>query len=290
MLEKLLFVLFIFTSALLLKGLGVFKEEDTDIFVKYVIYFSLPALVFEKVRETELRSDALGVIAGAWFAILFGIALSMAVGKLLGLPSKSFRAFVLVSSFGNTAFMGYPFSFAFFGEEGLRFAVFYDQLGSFTLVITLGLLIASGKTDIRELVTFPPFISLCAGFLLKDVALPAAVETFVEVVGSSLVPVVMFAVGLKFSPSYIRDGSLPVMAALTLKMVAVPLSVLGFAKVFGLQGVAYRVVLLESAMPPMVMAGILVMKYKLDERLAVNAISLGIPIAFLTVPLLLEFL
>ena len=288
--EKLLFVLFIFTSALLLKGLGVFKEEDTDTFVKYVIYFSLPALVFEKVREIDLRSDALGVVAGAWFAILFGIVISSVVGKLLELPSKSLRAFVLISSFGNTAFIGYPFSFAFFGDEGLKFAVLYDQLGSFMLVITLGLFIASGKTDIKELVTFPPFISLCAGFLLRDVTLPVAVETFVEVVGSSLVPVVMFAVGLKFSPSYVRDGSLPVLMALILKMVAVPLSVMGFAKVFGLQGTAYRIVLLESAMPPMVMAGILVMRYKLDERLAVNAISLGIPTAFLTVPLFLEFL
>jgi len=84
MYERVLFVALIFLLAYTLKLFRVFKEEDAG-----ALYFSLPALVFGKVREIELTGEAVGVVLSAWLIILASIALSFLVGKLLRMESKT---------------------------------------------------------------------------------------------------------------------------------------------------------------------------------------------------------
>jgi len=288
--DRVLFVALIFLIAYILKLIGVFKEEDSKVFINYVIYFSLPALVLQKVREVPIGGKALSVVFGAWVVILLSLLLSFLVGKLFGMEGKTLRSFLLVSSFGNTAFVGYPFTFAFFGDEGLRYAVLYDQLGSFLLVVSVGFFIATGRFSLKEILAFPPFGALLLAFLLRSVELPSVFSSFLDVSGKSLIPVVLFAIGLKFSPSHVLGSIKGAALSILLKMLIVPSLVLITFKLFELSDLHYRVILLESSMPPMVMAGVLAIKYGLDEKLALSAITLGIAVSFFTVPLLISLL
>ncbi len=285
MYERVLFIVLILVSAYLLKRKGVFSRDHSRVFIDYVIYFALPLLTFQKVRELEADVTSAGVVLTAWGAVAFALLLASVVGRLTGLSGGSFRAFLLVSSFGNTAFLGYPFAYAFYGDEGLTYAVLYDQLGSFLLVVSAGFLIAVGRLSLREIFLFPPFPALLMGVLARGVSLPEGVEIFLEVGSGSLIPVVLFAVGLRFEPAELKGSLRYALCALVIKMVAVPLGVLAALSLLGLTETGYRVALLEASMPPMVMAGVLAMKYGLDERLALSAITLGIPLSFLTVPL-----
>ncbi|RLJ70038.1 hypothetical protein BCF55_0300 [Hydrogenivirga caldilitoris] len=290
MYERVLFVALIFLIAYVLKLSKVFKEEDSKPFINYVIYFSLPSLVLSKIRDIEFTGEVLGVVVYAWLIIVASVVLSFLVGKFLRMEEKTLKTFVLVSSFGNTAFLGYPFAFALFGDEGLRFAVLYDQLGSFLLVVSLGFLVATGKFSFKEVLLFPPFLALFIALLTRGFELPPAFNLFLEVSGKSLIPVVLFAIGLRFSPSHLFDSLRYATLSILVKMVVVPLVVLALFKTLGLTALSHRVVLLESAMPPMVMAGVLAIKYGLNEKLAVSVISLGILLSFITVPFLISFL
>ncbi len=283
--ERVLFVALILISAYLLKRLRVFREVDADPFINYVIYFSLPALVFREVRRVDLGGEAFGVVVIAWAVIVGSVVLSWAVGKLIGMERKTLRAFVLVSSFGNTAFLGYPFTYALFGEEGLRFAVLYDQIGSFLLVVSLGLIISTGRLSPKEVVTFPPFVALILGLLLRDTTIPEAFGVFLKVVGNSLIPAVLFAIGLRFSPHHILNSLRYTLLSLGIKMVLVPALLLLLLKISSLNTLGYKVALLETSMPPMVMAGVLAVRYGLDERLALSAITLGMALSFFISPL-----
>jgi len=285
--ERVLFVALILLIAYLLKLSGVFRQEHSRVFIDYVLYFSLPALVIQKIREVPTTSDALGVVVVAWFSIALSLILAFLLGRALGFEGKSLRALLLVSSFGNTAFLGYPFTFALFGDEGLGYAVLYDQLGSFLLVVSLGFFIATGRFSLREVITFPPFLALVVGLLSRGIELPEVLNTFLEIAGKSLIPTVLFAIGIRFSPSYIPMSAKGTALALGIKMLLVPLILLYLLKFLGLEGLPYEVALLETSMPPMVMAGVLAMKFGLDEGLALSAITLGILLSFLTVPLLM---
>ena len=288
--ERVLFVALIFLLAYTLKILRIFDERDSGTFINYVIYFSLPALVFHKIREVELTGEAVAVVGFAWGTIILSLLVSLLTGRLIGMKDRTLRTFLLVSSFGNTAFLGYPFTFALFGDGGLRYAVLYDQLGSFLLVVSLGFLIATGRFSVKEVVLFPPFGALLLGVLGRSLHIPQALEIFLDVSGKSLIPVVLFAIGLKFSLSHLFDSLRNSVLSVFLKMILIPALLLLLFKAMNLTGVSHRVILLESSMPPMVMAGVLAIKYGLDEKLAVSAITLVILVSFLTVPLLISLL
>lgn len=288
MYDRVLFIVLIFLTAYLLKSISVFREEDSKHFINYVLYFSLPALVVKEIHSIKLDTDSLGVVLLAWGVILSSALTAFVLGRFFGFEGASLRTMVLVSSFGNTAFMGYPFTFAFFGDAGLGYAVLYDQLGSFMLVVSLGIFIATGRFSTKEILTFPPFWALVAGLSLRGVDIPEVLSVFLEVCGKSLIPVVLFAIGLRFSVrgtlSSLKGGIL----ALLIKMLLAPLGVLVVIKLLSLEGIAYEVALLESAMPPMVMAGVLAVRYGLDDKLAICAITLGMLLSFITAPLFIS--
>ncbi len=290
MFERVLFVALILLIAYLLKVAGLFREDHSKVLIDYVIYFSLPALVIQKVREVPLGGEALGVVLLAWASIGLSLLISFLAGRLLGFEGGSLRALVLVSSFGNTAFLGYPFTFALFGDGGLRYAVLYDQLGSFLLVASIGFLIATGRFDPKEVLLFPPFLALVVGLLSRGVPFPDALNTFLDISGKSLIPIVLFAIGLRFSPSHLPRSARGTLIALSIKMLLVPLLMAFILKGLDLRDLPYRVALLETSMPPMVMAGVLAIKFGLDEALALSAITLGILLSFLTVPIIMDVL
>ncbi|MDQ7038787.1 MAG: AEC family transporter [Aquificota bacterium] len=288
--ERVLFVALVLISAYLLRRSGVFGEKDADPFVRYVIYLSLPALVFREVRGVEIGGESLGVVAVAWAVILGSLAVSWCVGKLVRMEERTLRSFMLVSSFGNTAFLGYPFTYALFGEEGLKFAVLYDQIGSFLLVVSVGFLVATGRLSFREVLSFPPFLALALGVITKNLSVPSFLETFLNVVSWSLIPSVLFAIGLRISFRDIMGSLREAVLCLVIKMVLAPLVLLVVLKVLSLKTLGFKVALLETSMPPMVMAGILAMRYNLDDRVAVSSITLGLFLSFLTAPLWVSLL
>ena len=275
-------------TAYSVKKAGLMKEEHAGALINYVVYFALPALTLKEVSNIHIDITALGTVAIAWGSILSSLLIGYSVGSLLKLEDKTLKSFVLVSSFGNTAFLGYPFAFSLFGAEGLKYAVLYDQLGSFIAVITLGFTIATGKPSFRTVATFPPLIALLVGLLLRGTTMPEPVNTTLETAGMSLIPTVLFALGLKLSVRDIMDSVKLSSLALIIKMVVVPISLSILLNQLSLSDLPYRVALLETAMPPMVMSGVLAIQYGLDTKLAVSSITLGIILSFITVPLLLR--
>jgi len=286
--DKVLFIPLLFFTAYLLKHLRVLREDHSEVFVNYVIYFSLPALTVDLAREIKATRESIGVVLTAWIAIFTGIALSYIIGKGLKMPSARLRTFILLSSFGNTAFLGYPFSWAYFGERGFIYAVLYDQLGSFLAVITAGFLIAVGRIEVKEILTFPPLIALGIGLAIKNQSLPPFLEHFLDLSGNSLIPAVLFALGLRFSLKDMTRSSVYPLFVVSIKMLAIPVILASLITAGGFVDMPYKVAVLQSAMPPMVMAGILAMKYGLDVPLAVSSITLGIILSFFTVPLLMS--
>ena len=290
MTDKVLFIPLIFFSAYILKHLRILRVEHSDVFVNYVIYFSLPALTLDLAREMEPTRESIGVVVTAWLSVIAGMTIAYLAGKGLRMSSMRLRTFMLLSAFGNTAFLGYPFAWAYFGEAGFIYAVLYDQLGSFIAVITLGLLVAVGRIDLREILTFPPLIALVLGILLREYNFPGFLESFLDVAGNSLIPAVLFALGLKFSITDIARSSFYPLFVVTLKMIALPVIISAVLTALSLTQIPFKVAVLQSAMPPMVMAGILAIKYGLDVPLAVSSITLGILVSFFTVPLIMSLL
>ena len=133
-------------------------------------------------------------------------------------------------------------------------------------------------------------ISLALAVALKSMVYPSVVVTILGSLATTLVPVVMIAVGFQLTIRISRESLWPLGFGLGLKLVAAPLVALGICRFFGLEGEAVDVSIFEAGMPPMVSAGALAILAGLSPPLTAALVGLGIVLSFVTLPVLFYLL
>ncbi len=271
-----------------LRSFGLFEKDHAKVFINYVVYLSLPAVSFKSAHNLGLSWDVVKIALVAWGSIISCLLISFPVGRALGLKEEALRSFILSSSFGNTAFLGYPYALSYFGQEGLKYAVIYDSLGSFLMMSSVGVMLSRGSMNLREVFLFPPFLGLLFGFLLRDLAIPKPLGDFIEFLSASLSPVVLFAIGLSLSLSGIGKRLKSITSALFIKMALSGLVAYLLCSLLRVEGLPFKVSVMQASMPTMIMAGVLSLKYGLDHELAFASAGLGILLSFFVIPILLH--
>jgi predicted permease len=274
--DKVFLITGIFCLAMLLRRLGVVREAHIRVLTQYVIIVSLPALTLATIGTMDLRHAHFDIAVIAWAVMGVGAALSYGVGKFAGFKAGKLRAFMLVTTFPNTGFLGYPFAFSLFGATGLSYAVIYDQMGMFLMFVSLGFLIAGGKESLHRSLRFPPLVALVAALALNwaGFAPTGTLASILKGIGWTTLPLTIFIIGLRVRLSALRDIR-PVAWCLLLRMVIVPAVLFIVLHFLGKTGLPYHVTLMETAMPPALTNSILALQYRLDDDLAVACISIG---------------
>ena len=271
-----------------LKLLKVFKREDTQVFVNYIIHFALPIAVLGVIHDFTFSVRDFAIFTTAWVSIAFTTLAVFTIFKPFLGDERSLKSFFLSASFGNTAFVGYPIAYSLFGDKGLAYAILYDVLGNFLTVVTFAIFVITGKVDWRLLYKFPPLGALILAFLLKGVPL-TVFKTFIGAVKASITPTIVFALGLRFEPKKALLNWKPATVAVIWRQFVIPLAVLPllilYRKLWNLPSEELTVILLQSSMPPFVMAVILSEKYKLNTDLSLAAANLGLIVLVVSLPL-----
>ena len=276
--------------------LALLPADAPDTLNGFVIYLCLPALVLARVPGLHLRADLAVLVALPWLLLVVAAALILVVARRLAWEREVVGALLLCVPLGNTAFLGYPMVGALFGEDAVRLAMVYDQLGSFLMLPTWGLLVqgryAGGATPSARamalrVVKFPPFLALVVALLPWRLppSAHALVQPILERVGDALVPVAMFAVGLTLRLAWPRRPS-ALAVGLVVKMALMPLVAWLAMRALGSRPEVMRVAVLESAMPAMITAGALAMAGRLAPELAAALVGWGIVAATVTLPLI----
>lgn len=270
----------------------IFIKDNSKELVDFVIYFSLPAMVFVKIYPLTLDLKILNLICMFNTIILANLLLTFGVGKLFKLDKKTLATFMIVATFGNTSFIGFSYIDAFYGQDFVVYALIYDLFGSFLLVVSLGVFIinwGSGesvkiKTVFKSVLFFPPIVMFFITVLAKFLPIPHFMMNTAQTIGATLVPLAMIAIGMKLEIKNIFYKFKITSLALFLKMIAMPIIVMILFSVFySLNDTWSKVTILEVAMPPMTTAVILAIKGGLDERLAINALVIGVIASLATV-------
>ncbi|WP_419767189.1 AEC family transporter [Arcobacter sp.] len=277
----------------------IFIKDNSQALVDFVIYFSLPAMVFIKIYPLTLDFKFLNMIFMFNTIILVNLVLTYFVGKFLKFEKKTLATFMAVGTFGNTSFVGFSYIDAFYGQDYVVYALIYDLFGSFLLVVSLGSVIVnwgSGelirfKAMTRKVLFFPPIIMFFVTVILKFFTVPTFVMNTASAIGATVVPVAMIAIGMKLEVKNIFYKFKTVSLLLGIKMLLMPILVMiGFSIFYNLDDIWGKVTILEVAMPPMTMAVILAIQGGLDERLAVNALVIGVLLSLLSVTSFYYFL
>ena len=274
---------------------GAFPAGSAAALNRFVIAVALPALVLVHAREIPLTLAGAAPALAPWITLAVGVAVVEAVGRARGWPRRTVGALALTAGLSNTSFVGFAVVSALLGPEALPTALVLDQLGSFLAVSTAGVVLAawyaggavSARTLAGRILAFPPFGALALGLLTRGLALPPPLVEILERLADTMVPLAIFSLGLLLdvSPAGMRRSAGPLGVGLGYKLAIAPLLAwIGLSAVGAADGLPGRVIVLETAMAPMVTGGILAADHGLDPELAARMVGVGLLISLVTVP------
>ncbi|GGI07299.1 AEC family transporter [Egicoccus halophilus] len=259
-----------------------------------LVRVSLPGLILAVVPRIPVDASLLLPAVVAWAVLLGSVAAVWVGSRLARLDRRTTGTLLVVVPLSNTGFLGFPAVEALLGPEFLPPAIVYDQVGSFLALATLTSVVAARygrgeppgpRTMARRVATFPPLVFLVIGLALAmaGTALPAPLQEVADIVGATVTPLAMLAVGLRLrlAGGGWRPGMLA--AGLGWSMLLAPALVYVLARAVGMDAV-WQVSVLETAMPPMVMGGVIAAAAGLDDRLAAQLVAIGAVASMATLP------
>ncbi|EOZ92155.1 Malate permease [Indibacter alkaliphilus LW1] len=259
----------------------------------YLIYVVLPVLALKYLPEVDLKLDLVLPIATAWMSFALSWAIFGFLGKKLEWKDSLTGCLIIVSGLANTSFVGFPIVRALYGEEAVKIALLIDQAGSFIIVSSIAVIVASiysegkkRKRDIsKKILTFPPFSFFIIAMLMNvlDLEIPSAAIPVFEFIAATLTPVALVAVGLQVKVNLKAVGSPYLWLGLGYKLLLIPLVVyVLYTGIFRLDGLLLKVSVIETAMAPMITGSIIAISHDLEPKLASLLVGVGIPLSFLT--------
>lgn len=254
----------------------------------FVIYLATPALILSSLSKDPIDINIAGKVFVSVCLIIGGsLIIGVIVIRALKIPIKVYLPPVL---FANTGNMGLPLVLFAFGETGFNVAILY-MVSTIMFHYTLGILILNYDQRPLEIFKLPLVYSAIAGVLLSvsGLTLPTPVFRAVNLLGEASIPTMIFALGYKLSEVSLNDvnksfliGAMRIFFGVSLGVLAVSL--------FKLEGVAAKVVILESAMPPAIFNFVLAEKYNQDSQAVASIILAGTLVSILTTPAVIAFL
>lgn len=277
----------------LLKRAAAFPALSYKTLNQFVIYISLPAVALYYIPKLEISSKLLFPLGIAWLGFGLSFLFFTAFSKLFGWSEKLTGCLIIVAGLGNTSFVGFPVIEAVYGKKALETAVIVDQPGSFVVVSTLAILVASmysrGTTSsaaiFKKILFFPPFVAFAiacfVNVLQRD--FPDVLQSVFQRLGSTVTPIALVSVGMQLEFDWKSRHWKFLTLGLFFKLVITP-AFFYFLYVILLngKGVEVQVSILEAAMAPMITGAIVAANYGLKPKLANMMIGFGIPLSFLT--------
>lgn len=280
-------------AGLLFRRLGLVRREASADLNQLVLNLCLPPLIFLAIQQSRLESSFAALPLLAWGGILAGLGLAWLLGKILQLPKKKTAALGMLMAFGNTTFLGYPLTSAFYGPGHMPLAILFDQLGTWIAINTVGLLVVSWAAGrelkpggmVRKLLSFPPFWALVLGFVLHGAALEAWQEDLLRRIADLTLPLIMFSLGLSLRLGQWKQDWPLVVAAAAVKLALVPLALWGLMRVLGFSPLFQQAAVFQAAMPSMFYSLSLALLYGLEVELVVTGIMTTTLLSLGTLPL-----
>ena len=277
------------------RKLKAFPEDTALVLNMFALYVALPAVILLKVPMLQFSGAMLLPAITPWVMLGLSVVLVLLAGKSFQWSRDTIGVLLLLVPIGNTSFMGVPMVNAFFGEAGIPYLIIYDQIGTMLIFALYGsviLAIYGRKGDlqvaavVKRALLFPPTMALVAGLLLRSWPYPDAAVKGLEALAGMLTPLVMTAIGfqlkIRLSPAVLK----PLGFGLSIKMIVAPLLALACFRLYGRTDLVADITIFEAGMPPMVTAGALAIAAGMVPELAAAMVSLGMTLAFLTLPLL----
>ncbi len=266
-------------------GYGRRQRPDLTTFNRIALDVLAPVLVYSALAARDFHlADHAQLLLGAAVLILGSGLLAWPLARLLGAQPRTLVPVVMFNNCGN---MGLPLALLAFGAEHFGAAVALFSISNL-FHFSLGARITSAQARTRDLLLSPLMVGTALGFAsaLTDIRPPADILAGLKLLGDALLPMMLFALGVRLT-SLSRQGlALGLAGALARPVIGLAIG-LPLAWALGLEGAARGQLLLFAALPPAVMQFMLAERYHQEPDKVAAMIMLGNALALVFVPLAL---
>ncbi len=260
---------------------------ETIFITRLVTNVGFPCLVFAGLVKTHVDWAIFGLMASAALASTLTFAL---VGALvLRLARLELRVFLPAMTFANTGNMGLSLCLLAFGADGLALAIPYFTVTA-VLGFTLGPAIAARSASLGAPLKMPLIWATLAALavLYTGLPMPLWVTKSLDLIGGFAIPLMLITLGV--SLAQLQMTGLARSLALAVLRLAMGFAVgVSLAHLFGLEGTARGVLIIECAMPVAVFNFLYASIYNTRPAEVAGVIVVSTALSFLTLPALLWY-
>jgi len=260
---------------------------ETQFVTRLVSNVGFPCLIFASLVKVDLEPATLGImgLAALVTTAAFGL-IAFVVLPVLGFDRRTFLNSMV---FANTGNMGLPLCLFALGEEGLALAIAYFAVNA-PLFFILGPIIQTGKANAKDILKVPHIWSVGAGISVKLLGLPLPEWTLKTLTFIAGFPIPLMLITLGVSLAGLQASYLGRSAVLALMRLGMGVGV-GWAAalVFGFEGAARGVLIIECAMPAAVFNFLYAQMYDNKPNEVAGVILVSTLLTFAVLPALLWF-
>jgi malate permease and related proteins len=290
-------LIFCFVFGIILRQSGRLPENAPAALNGFIIHISLPAVILLYIHRLPIDSSLIYAVVAPWILFAIGLSLFVTIAKLANWSAQTTGGLILSASLANTSFLGLPMIETFYGASFLGAGILIDQLGTYLVLSTFGIIVAvmysSSQTDgaspasiARKVVKFAPFQAVVLALLLRPIEFPEGLDQLLTRLGATLAPLALVSVGYQLRLADLAWRIPALTLGLLFKLVFGPILItLILVKLLGVNGQLTQVTIFEAAMAPQIGAAIVAMEHKLDPPLVTLMVGIGIPLSFLTLPM-----
>lgn len=281
---------------IILKKTKVLSEDHSSLLSKIVINISLPALIFINISTASISSEMIFLPLIAFGVSLLCMLIAFIYSRIRSYSKVKTWTIIILLSLMNTAFIGYPIVLGVFGNEGFLNAIFFDMAIALMFVffgIVLSTLFEGNKSEVlKNALKFVPLWAVLFGLLFNifDIPLGYVLESSLEYLGNSAIPLIMLSLGLTINFKDFKSYLTDTVFVLSSRLLIVPILLYIVLVYFGFDGMILQVSVLEAAMPTAMNALVLAITYDLDVELVSSVIFATTLLSVLTLPLIINII
>lgn len=267
----------------------------------------LPALVLHVLWQVPVDLNTVRIPLVSALSVLLSLLAAFLIygnGRIVrgflgtSSPQRAVGALLLASGFGNFTYLGLPVLTQTFGDWSRFVAIHFDLLASTPLLFTVGIMLArhygthtGSMHALLALMRVPALWAALAGLFCSatGVPMPAWLDGALETLGAAVVPLMLLSIGMALRWQSGWAARIPVLfPALAIQLLLMPLIAWAAAIGVGMPERLMAPVIIEGAMPSMVLGLVICDRFRLDATLYAEAVTLSTAISLITLPLWLQ--
>ncbi|PJE30505.1 Membrane transport protein [Pseudooceanicola marinus] len=263
-------------------------DYQIDFVTRLAMTLSVPCLIFTALMKTEIDPAALTALSLA--AVAAYAALTAVTALAIWGLKLEMRSYLSPLIFGNTGNLGLPLALFAFGEAGLSYAVVVFAVMA-VWNFTFGVWIVSGGGSVVRALKEPLLWATILGgiFLSQGWQTPLFLTNTLELVGQLAIPLMLITVGV--AVARLRPGSIRLASWLSVLKVVLCVAIAWVTgRAFGLDDVAFAVLVLQISTPVAVTSYLLAVKYGADADAVAGLVVVSTLLSVLLLPALLAVL